>query len=236
MQGSHRKVRTRLAVKAVRYGELRIYECSERRHIHLRSLVEPYVAVYSRSLVEPSFLDARIGADADEILAAVVQILRNIVCLSRIAALLMAEIKAVDPDLRVAENAVELQPDMLSIVLCRHIEGLPVPAHAGLRILESDGLVTVAVTRFPRKRQVHDPVMRQIDPFPSARIELRRIRPLIVDGSRLGEICEILRTALEIPLMRRSITERELPVPVKVDPFPLILRRRSHRHERTDYA
>ena len=140
----------------------------------------------------------------------------------------MSEIETVHPDLRVAEYAVKLEPDMFSQIFRRNRECLPVPAHAGLRVLVSYGLVAVAVARFSCKRKVHHPVVRQVHAFPSCGIELRRIRTLVVYGGRLGQIVEIFCSAAEVPGRRRGVTEGELPVSVEVDAFAAVLCSRSH--------
>ena len=204
--------------------ELRMDECSERSDMDFRRLVQPYMAVDSRSFVEPSLLEGRIRTDAYKVLAPVIQVLRDVVCLSRISAWLMTEIESVDPYARVAEYSVELEPYVLSKVLCRHCECLSVPTYAGLGILESDGLVTVAVAGFGCIWQVHDPVMRQIHHSPSRSVELWGVRAFVMDRSRLRQVVEILCSASEILRRRRCIAECELPSLVKIQPLALVLR------------
>ena len=191
----------------------------------LGSLVEPYMTVYSCSFIEPSFLESGVCAHAYKVLSAVVQIFRYVIGPGRIAARLMSEIEPVHPYERIAENAVKLQPDVLSIVLGRDGEGLSVPADAGLRIFISHGLVTMAMACFFCIREVHHPVVRQIHRGPSRGVELLGIRTLVVYRCRLCKVVEILGAAAEVLGWRRGVAEGELPVLVKVDALALALRR-----------
>ena len=110
----------------------------------------------------------------------------------------MTEIESVHPHPRITEDAVETDPQVLSVILCRHVECLSVPADTGLRILVSDGLIAVAVAGFCREREIHHPVVRQIHARPRRSIELGGIWTLVVDGSCLCEIIEVLCAASEI--------------------------------------
>ena len=130
--------------------------------MHLGSLVEPYMTVYSGSFIEPSFLESGVRAHAYKVLSAVIQIFRYVIGPGRIAARLVSDVESVHPYARIAENAVKLQPDVLSIVFGRDGEGLSVPADAGLRIFVSHGFVTMAMACFASVREVHHPVVRQI--------------------------------------------------------------------------
>ena len=117
----------------------------------------------------------------NEVLTAIVQVLGNIIILRSISARLVAEIEAVHPHPRVAEDAVELKPDMPSVILCGDIESLAVPAHTCLRILESYSLVAMAVACLSGIREIHDPIMRKVYGSPVRSIEFRGIRAFIVD-------------------------------------------------------
>ena len=134
--------------------------------MHLGSLVEPYMTVYSCSFIEPSFLESGVCAHAYKVLSAVIQIFRYVIGAGRIAAGLMSQIESVHPYARIAEDAVKLQPYVLSIVFGRDGEGLSVPADAGLRIFVSHGLVTMAMACFACVRKVSHPVVRQIHGSP----------------------------------------------------------------------
>ena len=184
-------------------GKVRMDEGAERNHMHRGRLAEPDMPVNAPALVEPAFFQRGVGTDAKQVLAAVVQILRDVIHLRGIAAGLVPQVETVDPHAGVAEDAVELQPEMLAQVLLRNGEGLAIPAHAGLGILISHCFIAVAMAGFGRKRQVHHPVVRQVYRLPRRRVELFGIRPGVVDGRRLRQIVEILGAAPEV-LLRRS--------------------------------
>ena len=118
------------------------------------------------TFIEPAFLQGCVCAHADYILSTIVQIFRNVVCLGCVSAWFVTEVESVDPHLRIAEDSVKLQPDMLSIILRRHGECLSVPAHACLGIFVSYSLVAMAMACFRSIWQIHNPVMRKVDVFP----------------------------------------------------------------------
>ena len=134
--------------------------------MHLGSLVQPYMSVDSGSFVEPSLFQSGVHAYAYDVFISVIQVFRYVIDLCRISARLMSEIEAVHPYAGIAENAVELQPEMFSIIFDRNGECLSVPSYAGLWIFVSYGLVAVAMACFSGKRQVHHPVMRQVHFLP----------------------------------------------------------------------
>ena len=181
VQRCQRKIRLRCASEAVWDRKFRVNERTERRYADLCSLVEPYMSVYAGSFVEPAFLQCRVDAYAYEVLASVVEVLRDVIDLGGIAAWLMSEVETVHPYAGVAEYAVELQPQVLSIVLSRHCEGLSVPADAGVWILISDCLVSMAMAGFRSVWKVHYPVVRQIYDCPSRSVELRGVWAFVVD-------------------------------------------------------
>ena len=176
---------------------------------------QPDVAVDARPLIEPAFLEGRICPDCDHVVATVIQVFRDVIGGRSIAALLPAQPEAVDPDVRVAEDAVETNGNGLSQRLGRHREMLAVPAHAGFRPLPTHGLVAMAVGSLRRERQVHHPVVRQLHRLPGTVVELHGIGTLIMDGRRFCEIVEVFRAASEIFRRRRSVAECELPAVVK---------------------
>ena len=65
-------------------------------------------------------------------------------------------------------------------------------------------------------RQIHDPVVRQIDLLPSGIVESLHDRRLALPSrASLGEIREILRAMREVLLHRRGVTKGESPVVVQ---------------------
>ena len=176
---------------------------------------QPHVPVDSRTFVKPPFFERRIHTHGHHVVATIVQVVGDIVACRRIAAALAAEPEAVDPDVRVAENAVETKPYPLPQRRCRHAEMLAVPAHAGFRPLPAHRLVAVAVRSLRGIRQVYHPVVRELHVLPGGIVKIHRIGSLVVDGSRLGEIIEILRTPSEVLFGRRSVSEGKLPAVVE---------------------
>ena len=64
------------------------------------------MSVYAGSLIEPSFLEGGICANAYDVFSTVVEIFRYIIDLGGIAARLVSEVEAVDPYAGVSEYAV----------------------------------------------------------------------------------------------------------------------------------
>ena len=139
------------------------------------------MTIDSGSLIEPAFLECRIHSDADHVLTAIVQVFGNIIILRSISARLVAEIETVHPHPRVAEDAVVLKPDMPSVILCRDLEGLAVPAHACLRIFEAHCLVAMTMACLLGIRKIDHPIVRKIYRSPARCIELRGVRAFVVD-------------------------------------------------------
>ena len=189
---------------------------------------QPDMAVNAATFVEPAFLKARVGPDGHHVLTAVVQVFGNCIGRGSISTFLPAQPEAVDPDVRVAEDAVEAQRHGLAQRVGRDGEMLAVPAYAGGGIFPAHGLVAVAVAGLRRERQVHDPVVRQADLLPGAVIEIHGIGSGIVDGSRFREIIEVFRSPPEILLRRGGVTESELPAVVEQH----FLRRQGHAEEK----
>jgi len=88
----------------------------------LGSLVEPYMTIYSCSFIEPAFLESGVCTYAYKVLSAVIQIFRYVLVPGRMAARLVSDVESVHPYESIAENAVKLQPDVLSIVPGREVK------------------------------------------------------------------------------------------------------------------
>ena len=69
------------------------------------------MAVDSRAFIEPAFLHGGVDPDSDDIGAAVVEVIGQIVAEAGVTAALAAEVEAVDPDDRVAEDPVKFDAD-----------------------------------------------------------------------------------------------------------------------------
>src|ERR1039458_3949915 len=70
-----------------------------------------------------------------------------------VAALVTLHAPAVDPNRRVAEHAVERQPDALAFVLLRQFKRAAIPGDAVRRILHAERVKTMAAIGGPVERQ-----------------------------------------------------------------------------------
>ena len=180
--------------------------------------MEIYIAVDSRSFVEPPFLKRGVGTDGYEILLAVFHIFGHVVNGTGIAAALVTHVNAVAEHLRVTENALELDQDAFSTILFRDEEFLAVPADGRLGILPAHALVAVAVACLCGIRKVHDPVVREVHYLPRRVVEVQGDRALVaLVGHDLGHIGEILRPVGEVTALVAGIPEGKGPVVVDED-------------------
>ena len=185
-----------------RCGQRAVHKGSERSHMQRRRLVQPYMAVDARTLVKPALLERGIRTDADKILFSVIQVFRNVIHLRGIAARFVSQVETVYPDTGITEDTVELKIKMFAEVLLWHGDGLSVPSHRVFGEFIADGFIAMTVARLFGIRQINHPVMRKIDRLPVhtplLRIELGRVRALIMDRGCLGQIVEVLRSAAEV--------------------------------------
>ena len=91
---------------------------------------------------------------------------RDVLAERVVAALVPSHEPAVDPDRRVAEHAVECQPDALAGILRRQVKRAAIPADAVLRKARPDRLEAVAAVGVLIERQFNRPVVRQIERAP----------------------------------------------------------------------
>ena len=194
---------------------------SERGHMDGIRDLQPDMPVDTGSFVEPSFLQGGIHADADQVLLSVIQVLGDVINLCGIPAGLTSQVEAVHPDARISENAVKTDGYVFPFLIGRDGEGFPVPAHAGLRILESHRLVSVAVTGLRSVGKVHHPVVREGYHLPAGRpfflVKLGAVGALVMDGGGLRQIVEILCSAAKVQGWGRGISKGKFPVFVKTD-------------------
>ena len=178
------------------------YKYAERSYMQRRRLVQPYMAVDARTLVKPALLERGIRTDADKILFSVIQVFRNVVYLRGIAAGFVSQVETVYPDTGITEDTVELKIKMFAEVLLRNSDTFPIPSHRVFGEFIADGFIAMTVARLFGIRQINHPVMRKIDRLPVhtplLRIELGRVRALIMDRGCLGQIVEVLRSAAEV--------------------------------------
>src|SRR5207248_2630176 len=105
----------------------------------------PDVTVDAAALVPPALEGARVDVDRQHVRRAGVRDPADVVAERRVAALLLAEELPVQPELAVAEDAVEVEPEALPAGRGRKRKGLPVPG--GRRRAETVVLVRLRVDR-----------------------------------------------------------------------------------------
>ena len=180
-------------------------------------LFEPDVAVDACPLVEPTFLKGGVGPYTDEVVAAVVHVLGDVVYLGGVSAGFGAHVEAVEPHLGVAEDAVEAEQDVPAEVFLTYGEDFTVPAYAGFGILPAHRLVAVRMAGGGVEAQRGHEVVRNAHFLPGAVVELGRVRAFVVDGIGLGEIVEIFGSAAEVFLRVGRVAEGEAPA--FIEPF-----------------
>ncbi len=124
---------------------------------------------------------------------------------------------AVDPDNRIAVNAIELDTDAPAEIGFGNEKGFAIPTDGGVGEISSNGLVTVAVAAPAVKRHFHSPVVREIEHPPGTVVEIGRRRAVAITG--LGEIGEITRAGAEILLRIRRVAESKAPAGVHEQPL-----------------
>ena len=184
-------------------GELAVNKNAVARDGHRLGFIEPDVPVDARALVEPSLEPARVHARGNRVLFAKADEIRDVRPERIVAAFVMADEPAVDVNRRVAERAVELQPDALAAVRLRQVERPAIPADARRGKPGPDRLETVAHVPRRVERQLDRPVVRQVDRAPGGIIEIGARRPLIDAGF------------VEIKRVRPVVAEVKFPVGIE---------------------
>ena len=176
--------------------------------------VQPHMAINAGTLVEPTLFERSVHAHTDEIRVTVVQVFGDVERLRDVATLFTTEIKTVHPDTGIAEDAVELQLEVLAQVGFVDGEHLTIPAHRCCGILPAHSLIAVAVAGLTGEGQPDHPIMRKVDSLPARCIELHAVRSCIVNACSLREVVKILCATAEVLLRVGGMSEGELPVVV----------------------
>ena len=109
-----------------------INKCSKGYYTHCCRFQKPNIAIDTSTFIEPSFFQCGIGANTEQIVATIVDVFCDVIHLSGIAAGLCTHIKTVKPNPGIAEHTIHLYADALPKIFLRNVDGLPIPAHAGL--------------------------------------------------------------------------------------------------------
>ena len=193
--------------------------------VHGVQLGQPDVAVDARALVEPAVAEAGVDAQGDDVPAAVVEEIAEVEAERRVAVVVPADEAAVDEQHDVAHRAVELDPDAAAAIAGGKLEGAPVPAHAGRREAAAQRLVAVrgqagvvVAAVVVDERQLHRPVVRQVQRAPAGVVEIGRGDPEVAG---LGKVA-LAEAVAEVLARIAAVAEREAPVEVEQ---PLLARR-----------
>ena len=170
------------------------------------------MAIDSRTLVEPAGAIAGIDADDDAVPGADGEKVGDVVVERRVAAVVAAEITAVNEDHRVAESAVELDGDASAGIARRNVELAPIPSDAGLRILAAEGLKAVRRQGIvPDEGQFDRPVVGQVERAPFGVVEADLGE---VEAAGLGKALLIFAEA-QVASGIVGVAELELPAKVE---------------------
>ena len=146
-------------------------ECTVFDDVQGRERGEPHVSVDACPFIEPAFFHCGVDPHGDNVVAAVIEVIGNIIAETPVAALLGAEIEAVDPDDGIAEDAVELDEYALAQIRPRNGEAPAVPSHAVFRKRAAHRSVPVAEAAAFVKRKLDTPVMGEVQFPPAAVVE-----------------------------------------------------------------
>ena len=143
---------------------------------------EPDVAVDAPSLVPPPLVPIRVGAHRHHVLPAEVRRVRDVVVEAGVATPVVTRPLAIDPDVAVPIDAVELQPDPFAPVGGRKLESAAVPAHP-LRLVAVVPVVPEFVRAGPLSAGLvgspwvelspHHEIVRNACLFPAAVVEIQ---------------------------------------------------------------
>ena len=124
------------------------------------------VAIDTGTFIVPALLGHGIATHSNDVVATIVQVFRHVVLLRGIATGFSTQIETIAEHLGIAEYAVEADADGLALILLCGGEVLAIPADRVLRIFPAHLLIAVRMAGLPAVRQVHHPVMRQINVRP----------------------------------------------------------------------
>ncbi len=175
-------------------------------------LCEPHMPVDSGALVEPAVAKGRVHARHDAVLLADGEEVGDVETEWRVAVVVAADEAPVHKDEHVAECAIELDGDAAAGISSRNVELVPVPPHACLGIAPPQRLIPVRLERVvPHKRQLHRPVVGQIQRAPF-RIVVSHAGKLEIAG--LGEVPLIVS---EPEVLGRVAAVAKLKLPAEVE-------------------
>ena len=147
-----------------------------------RLFSEPDVAIYSCSFVKPALFHGDIDSHGDYILAAVVEVIGNIVLEAAVAGVFSADVETIYKKVGITVNAVEFDDDSAAEVGLRDGKLFAIPADAILGEIPSDGFIAVTMAAFAVERHLYRPVVGQVDDSPCAVVKIARRWTVAVTG------------------------------------------------------
>ena len=127
-----------------------------------RIFFKPHVTVNSRTFIEPSFKPRSIRAHDERIPATEVGDIADVVTKTAVTARMPPEAMAIEPDERIAVDAIELDPQSFSLVGSGQYEFTPIPADAVLGKPLAHWFEAVMKIRVGVEWQFHRPIVREI--------------------------------------------------------------------------
>ncbi len=180
-------------------------------------LVEPHVPIDARSFIKPAFVLGGVYAHYNDVVAVVIDEVGDVVGHADVATGVGAEVKAIDPNLGIAENAIKLDLKTLTGIGGRYPKVLAVPSDAGLGEEAAYGFVAVdhhIKIVFVDEWQFYGPVVGQVQAAPGAVFKAG------VDGG-LGCAAGFGKNGayavVEVFFGVGSVAEVEFPVGIEVD-------------------
>ena len=171
------------------------------------------MAVEAGALVEPAVAEGGIDAQDDAVLRSDGKVIGEVEAEGRIAVVVAADEAAVDEDKDAAEGAVEFDGNAAILVGGRDVELAAIPAHAGLRVAASKGLISVRLLHVVMdERQLDGPVMGQVDGAPFGVVQLAGLRELELAG--LGKV-SLAGAEAEVACGVRAVAQLEAPAIVE---------------------
>ena len=198
-------------------------------YVHRSGLHQPHVPVDPGALVKPAVAQGRIDAHQQHIRTAGKREIRQVEAEGIVAAAVPADVVAVEDHHRFPIGAVELDRDPPARIGRRDVEDAAVPAHAGLGVVASQRVGSLARQRgVVLEGQRNRPVVGQVHRCPLAVVVGQ-----VAGGEKAAGLLETARPAgAETEVLRGvvCVTEVEAPAEIQQRPFAqLRCRRRRPR-------
>lgn len=180
-------------------------------------LVEPHMSINARTLVKPTFVLGSVYPDYDDVVAVVIDEVGDVIGHADVTTGVGAEVKAIDPNLGIAEYAIKLDLKSLTGIGGGYPEMFAVPSDAGLGEMAAYGFVAMnhhIKIVFVDKRQFYSPIVGKVQAAPGAVFEAG------VDGG-LGCAAGFGKNGgdavVEVFFGVGGVAEVEFPVGIEVD-------------------